>query len=777
MRIGRAAPVVCIAVLCTLNIAYAGERGAPRPSAPVALMPDGSAPRQDGRFLPRLEWTSPDGAQPGTYADYLRSRPPAAGQFGAPDRAVPVTPGLKAASSSLEPVSILVDQDLYDALAGARNSPLEQYQADLAAEGYAVHTQTVSGGTPQEVKDWVRQRYALGSRIIVFVGDITAAWAEVSEATFPCDLYYMDMDGRWTDTDADGDFDVHEAGAGDEGPEVCVARLYAHTLGYDSEAAMVNAYLEKTHRYRMGTLTQPWRALEYIDYDWYDMDAATGDMFGASIARYDLGSFTTAQDYLARVALGQYYVLLAAHGYSGGFSLHTVPTESVVYAHTYVYSPSTRAAVLWLGSDDGIQARWNGSVVLAQDVSRGWEADEDHAAVTLNSGWNRLLCKVTQEGGSFRLSARLADRGKEAFSDLVYRVTDPETHPPEGEFVRGWLINGFHQDVSDNFWDYISTNYLGVSEATIDPTAGQATGGNTWIRASADNAYVDFEKLLESHDYGACYAAATVNAPDRCDCQLWLGYDDGAKVWLNGAVVHSDNRYGGYEPDMEKVNVTLNAGANRLLVKITQWTGEHGFSLRFCKSGGAAVAGLTYDPVPDPIAYIGTWALSGPYLNEDETARLSTDYLGDEGAIRPSVGDAAPVGTWQLGISDGCPLDIGDFYDQAEFVYSQDVQDQDPPVLFYNLFVCGAARFTDPNFVAGAHIFNTTYGLCAIGSSKTGSMLNFTDFTAPMGRGETVGTSLLEWFRAQLPFEQWEKEWYYGMILAGDPTLRLSPTQ
>ena len=51
-------------------------------------------------------------------------------------------------------------------------------------------------------------------------------------------------------------------------------------------------------------------------------------------------------------------------------------------------------------------------------------------------------------------------------------------------------------------------------------------------------------------------------------------------------------------------------------------------------------------------------------------------------------------------------------------------------------------------------------------------MLNFQDFTAPLGQGKTIGTAYLEWFDTQSPFELWEREWYYGMVLNGDPTLR-----
>jgi hypothetical protein len=243
---------------------------------------------------------------------------------------------------------------------------------------------------------------------------------------------------------------------------------------------------------------------------------------------------------------------------------------------------------------------------------------------------------------------------------------------------------------------------------------------------------------------------------------------------LNGAEVLHDSRYGGFEADMSQIDVSLNAGENRLLLKISEWMGSHGFSARFCQPDGSPVGGLSFDPEATPIAHIGTWLINGPYVNADQGTRLSEDYLGGETTVIPSQGDSAPLGTWERGIGDGCPFDIGVFYDRGgDWVYSETIQERDPPVLFYNLFSCGPGRFTDDNYLAGAYIFNTTYGLITVASAKSGSMLNFDDFTDPLGENKSIGVAYREWFDAQAPFELWEKEWYYGMVLCGDPTLTL----
>jgi len=741
--------------------------------------------QQEIQDVKKLMWDAPPNAKlPVTVAEYYADRPRPV-RFSTPPvrpQFFPPIPVIKVPASELvdgnpipfdyylySTLSVLVDATLYPGIAGA----LDQFRDDLRGERVYAQIQTVSGGTPEEIKAWVIEQYNQGSIGILFVGDITAAFAEVSEAVFPCDLFYMDVDGNWEDQDYDMDYEIHTAGTGDQGPEIYVARINAHTLNYDTEANMVNDYFAKAHMYHSGGLTQPWRGLEYVDEDWYDMEVDLDLIYGGGVIRYDYGYFTTAEDYLNQMDLGQHFVQVCAHSYPGGHHFSTRPTESAAYAYVYVYSPSNRSAKIRLGSDDGIKVWLNGDLVCTHDVSQGWLADQYTHNVDLNNGWNRLLCKISQGGGDYMFSARFTDTSYQTFDDLEYQINNPDSHGEEGEFIRSWLLNGFHQDISDNFWNYLTTNYLGVAEGSINPNEGEIMGGETWNTYNVGCPYIDMADYCEDADFGVCYAFIRVYADAAKSCQLWMGYDDGARIWLNGQQVLYDNRYGDYEVDMTKVNVNLNAGENRLLVKVSEWMGEHGFSARFCYSDGTPVDGLSYDPTPTPISYIGTWLMNGPYVNPDQATRLSTDYLGDEAAVIPSEGDPAPFGTWERGIGNGYPFNVGTYYDHGDWVYSDTIQSRDPPVLFYNLFSCGPGDFTYDNYLAGAYIFHTTHGLITVASSKSGSMLNFDDFTRPIGEGKSIGASFLEWFDAQAPFELWEKEWYYGMVVCGDPTLKV----
>ena len=666
-------------------------------------------------------------------------------------------------------ISLLIDSKIYK---NQIITDIDGYIEDLTDEGYTItSTSTISGGNPEEIKLWIKNQYNQGSTGIVFIGDIPAAWAEVSDSQFPCDLFYMDLDGKWTDSDNDNIYEEHEAGNGDMGPEIYVGRLYTTSLNWNNDEEMLSSYFDKIHRYRTGELTQPFRGLEYIEEDWYDMDVHLDMVYNSNISHYDFGYRTTADDYLSKLSEGQHFVQVCAHSYPQGHYFSRRPTEAVSYLHSYVYSPYNREGKILVGSDDGVIVWLNGEKILEKDVYTGWIADQYRTDITLNQGWNSLLCKVSQENGDYDLSVRFTDKSLQSLTDLQFQTNNPDEAQTEAPYIRSWLINGFHQDSQDNFWNYLTTNYLGESEVTVIPNEGEEMGGKTWHVLNSGCPYIDLDKIEPVVDFGANYAFVTINSQESVDCELWTGYDDGLRVWLNNEEIFLDNRYGEYITDMSKIPITLHAGQNYLLLKISEWMGTHGFSARICTSDGELIDGLTYNPEPSPITYIGEWLIAGTFENADDSTRLITEYIPNEALLRPSKGDPYANGTWEKGIGNGRPFDINSHFDHGGWVDSQTIQNVDPPCLFYNLFACGPGRFTDEDYLAGSYIFDTTYGLISIASSKSGSMLVFEDFYEPLGKGKSIGESFKEWFDSQAPFALWEKEWFYGMVICGDPTL------
>ena len=149
-----------------------------------------------------------------------------------------------------------------------------------------------------------------------------------------------------------------------------------------------------------------------------------------------------------------------------------------------------------------------------------------------------------------------------------------------------------------------------------------------------------------------------------------------------------------------------------------------------------------------------TWTTWGP----DYLGRIPLDYEFIQVCVHSWPGGHAfkrPVDDWS-------------------WVYISDVMAANPVAHFYNLFACSNARYIETDYSSGWYIFNKDHGLAAIGSAKTGSMLNFEDFYGPFGEGNNLGVSFRDWFAAQAVggFDEGEITWFYGMTLNGDPTLR-----
>ncbi len=84
--------------------------------------------------------------------------------------------------------------------------------------------------------------------------------------------------------------------------------------------------------------------------------------------------------------------------------------EALAYALTYVkWEAEPRAAALRAGSDEGLKVWWNEDLVLARDVNRTRELDQDAAAIVLRKGWNRLLLKVTERKGPWGFMVRITE--------------------------------------------------------------------------------------------------------------------------------------------------------------------------------------------------------------------------------------------------------------------------------------------------------------------------------------------------------------------------------
>ncbi len=86
------------------------------------------------------------------------------------------------------------------------------------------------------------------------------------------------------------------------------------------------------------------------------------------------------------------------------------PNENTVaYAYCEFFSPRKESAVLKLGSDDGIKAWLNGSLILQHHIHRALNDDDDIIPIEISRGKNRILLKIDQGNSDWGFSVKLSD--------------------------------------------------------------------------------------------------------------------------------------------------------------------------------------------------------------------------------------------------------------------------------------------------------------------------------------------------------------------------------
>lgn len=223
--------------------------------------------------------------------------------------------------SGIHKILILVNSSVY----GSSTAEIERYACDINfAYGCQTVMETVSGGDHTHIKDLILSNQT-NLNGVVFIGDIPAAWFETANdhnkygySSWPCDLYYMDMDGTWADTDGNSIYDSH---TGNTDPEIFIGRISTKNMGtLLSEEAGLKRYLDKNHRFWNGSTTVNRRsALSYVDKDWVPFDYYKTDirhLYGSSNYEskgYGDPGFGRA-DYLSRLKDKTYeFIQLASH--------------------------------------------------------------------------------------------------------------------------------------------------------------------------------------------------------------------------------------------------------------------------------------------------------------------------------------------------------------------------------------------------------------------------------------------------------------------------------
>lgn len=176
------------------------------------------------------------GADPGTWEEWAAGEP----------STVPLTvePLIVPPAGASTDFAVLFEEGLADSL---QPGTIERWVADMTPWVGGVLAAEVSYSTPEELRAWLSDMHADGLQGVVLVGDLPVAWVMMDNAftrdseTFPCDYFYMDLDGLWQDLwigypsagipGSDGKYDTWDTSG--MAPEIYCARIITSktTLG------------------------------------------------------------------------------------------------------------------------------------------------------------------------------------------------------------------------------------------------------------------------------------------------------------------------------------------------------------------------------------------------------------------------------------------------------------------------------------------------------------------------------------------------------------------
>lgn len=141
-------------------------------------------------------------------------------------------------------------------------------------------------------------------------------------------------------------------------------------------------------------------------------------------------------------------------------------------------------------------------------------------------------------------------------------------------------------------------------EAGFDPAAGDDLAGRKWFVYNAEavpepGGYpppgaVDFAAAGIRGDNSVACAFLRIKSPEKRKAVLRLGSDDGVAAWLNGREVFRNETTRGISADQDAVEVELDKGWNRLLLKISNRGLGWGFLCRLTTLDGRGMTDLEY---------------------------------------------------------------------------------------------------------------------------------------------------------------------------------------
>lgn len=188
------------------------------------------------------------------------------------------------------------------------------------------------------------------------------------------------------------------------------------------------------------------------------------------------------------------------------------------------------------------------------------------------------------EAVAMLLSVVSSGAGRETVQSAVVSLkelgADPTVFQKRLGFLASWWLMGPFPNNGGKGFDVV---YPPEMEVRLDGTQKDEKGrARKWQEFHATNleGLVDLRQAFQRSSDVCAYAYSELEVAEAQDVRFKMGSDDGIICWLNGKKIHSNNVTRPCQVDQDVVEAHLEAGKNKILVKITQGGGEWEFCLR-----------------------------------------------------------------------------------------------------------------------------------------------------------------------------------------------------
>jgi len=142
-----------------------------------------------------------------------------------------------------------------------------------------------------------------------------------------------------------------------------------------------------------------------------------------------------------------------------------------------------------------------------------------------------------------------------------------------GQGGRTWLLKG----------PFDRSQAQGTAEFIDVRTPGPRPGQNGWSQpVYFHDDKIDLDKYYDDPFDCLVYGYAEFQAEKEQEAELWVGSDEGLRVWINGAKVYDHEGRRRHRLPNDRPMIPIREGSNTVLVRASQTRGRFDFSLNIC---------------------------------------------------------------------------------------------------------------------------------------------------------------------------------------------------